>query len=187
MGAAASSHTHTHTHSFNCCMCWWWSSPTPTTTSTPTPTPSTAAAAALECMRSLCGLSIDKTHRQRAVAVAVAAAVVVVVAASADSCIYCFARPLALHGVKRAQKHGEKKNNQLNWTPSRTQVCGAFFVDMNLAETILRAPTPTETWTWQQTTRSSCYSMVLSSLAAGRKVPKALPIIGLIRHFLGVN
>lgn len=65
-------------------------------------------------MRSLCGLSIDKSHRQRAVAVAVvvaAAVAVAVVAASADSCIYCFARPLALHGVKRAQSTAEK--NQL--------------------------------------------------------------------------
>lgn len=106
-----SSSIFTHTHSINCCMWWWWWSPTPTSTSTPTSTPSTAAAAALECMRSLCGLSIDKSHRQRAVAVAVVVAAAVVVGASADSCIYCFARPLALHGVKRAQSTAEK--NQL--------------------------------------------------------------------------
>lgn len=66
-------------------------------------------------MRSLCGLSIDKSHRQRAVnaavvVVAAAVAVAVVAASAADSCIYCFARPLALHGVKRAQSR--ERNNK---------------------------------------------------------------------------
>lgn len=117
MGAASSSHTHTDTALIVACDDDDDATPTPTST----PTPTAAAAAALECMRSLCGLSIDKSHRQRAVnvavvvvAAAVAVDVVAVVAASAaDSCIYCFARPLALHGVKRAQSR-ERNNKTKN-------------------------------------------------------------------------
>lgn len=115
--------------------------PTPASTPTPTATPTTV----LECMRSLCGLSIDKSHRQRAVAVVVSAdaSAVAVVAAAADSCIYCFARPLALHGVKRAQSTAEKKKPIEK--PQVELECAEHFFDKNLSETILRLPTPTET------------------------------------------